>query len=193
MIFASEACKIQEYLHPIIYMNYKFCPNCKGRLYKKENLYLCKNCSLKIYIDSAPCAGILPIKDGKVLLSKRADRPFKGHYDIVGGFLNPGEHPEKGAEREAKEETGLEVKAVELLGIYMDKYGKGGEDTLNIHYLGKVIGGKIKAADDAASLHWISIKNLPKNKLGFKNTQEALRDLRLLYTRESEQWKLGKK
>ena len=167
-------------------MNYKFCPNCKSYLDKKENLYFCKNCGSKIYIDSSPCAGILPIKDGKVLLSKRANDPFKGHFDIVGGFLKPGEHPKKAAVREAKEETGLEVKAVELLGIYMDKYGKGGEDTLNIHYIGKIVGGKIKAADDAASLHWISIKNLPKNKLGFKNTQEALRDLRLQYTGESK-------
>ena len=157
-------------------MGYKYCPNCKTLLEKQGEHLKCANCGMGIYKNSKPCCGILPVKGGKVLLSKRAIEPYKGAYDIIGGFLESGEHPEDGAKREAKEETGLIVKPMELLGVYMDKYGKGGDDTLNIHYIGKVTGGKMKAQEDVASLHWVEIGKLPTSK-GFQNTRDALKDL----------------
>ena len=55
----------------------------------------------------------------------------------------------------------------------MDKYGRGGEDTLNIHYLAKVINGKACAGSDAGELKWFDINNLPQ-KIAFKNGREAI-------------------
>lgn len=125
---------------------------------------------------------MLPILDGKVLLSKRAIEPHKGEYDIIGGFLKPGEHPKEGAVREASEETGLDIEVLELLGIYTDKYGNEGDYTLNIHYLGKIKGGKMKAQEDVSSLHWIPIKKVPLNE-GFNNTKDTLKDLKKWYSK----------
>lgn len=157
-------------------INYKYCPQCKSDMELKGGYSHCPNCSLTIYKNSIPTAGILPIRDGQVLLSKRAIEPFKGKWDIIGGFLNNGEHPKDGIKREAKEETGLDIEPTEILGIYIDEYGDG-RKTLNIHYLGKIMGGDMKAQDDVAELQWVNIKDIDINE-GFKNTIEALNDLK---------------
>lgn len=98
-------------------------------------------------------------------------------YDAVGGFLRPGEHPEKGVIREAKEETGLDVKLTKPLGVFMDVYGKGGFHTLNFYYIAEIINGKIKAHDDVESLHWFPIGKVPEEKIAFKNVGVAYRTL----------------
>lgn len=132
------------------------------------------------YRNAKPCASILPIKDGKVLLARRGEEPYKGAYDIIGGFLSESELPADGALREALEETGLTMKITELLGMYIDRYGENGDYTLNIHYLGKIIDGDMEAKDDVASLEWIAIDDVPVNS-GFQNTRDGLRDLKEWY------------
>jgi ADP-ribose pyrophosphatase YjhB (NUDIX family) len=162
-------------------INYKFCPLCKFPLENLKDYLFCKKCDLRIYRNSKPTAGVLPVKDGKVLLARRAVEPFKGEIDVIGGFLNEGEHPERGALREAKEETGLDMKIKRLNGMYMDTYNDGFQ-TLNIHYIASLSKGKMKAQDDVLSLHWITIDKVPLNE-GFKSTQESLRDLKKWYSK----------
>lgn len=53
-------------------------------------------------------------KDNKLLLQKRGTFPFK--WGLVGGITELGESLEATAIREAKEETGLNIKELELLG-----------------------------------------------------------------------------
>lgn len=156
-------------------INYKYCAQCRSELDLSGAYPVCKSCNITYYKNSKPCVGILPIKDGKVLLSKRAIEPYKGAFDIIGGFLEYGEDPRDGIKREVKEETGLDVEPTEILGIYMDEYGEGGDSTLNIHYIGEVKGGKMKAQEDVASLHWVSINEVPME--GFQNIKDALKDL----------------
>lgn len=135
---------------------------------------------MKIYKYSAPGAGVLPVADdGRVLLAIRKFDPFKGKYDIIGGFLKYGEDPVTGVIREAKEESGLAIKILELLGVYTDTYGPSGESTLNFYYVGKIISGKPKANDDVASLKWVSIDKLPKP--AFKSQEPAFKNLQKWY------------
>src|SRR3990167_7033184 len=150
---------------------YNYCPKCSKQLTVKGSDPRCDHCGISYYQNSKPCASILPIKDGKVLVGRRAFEPFKGELDIIGGFMKYGEAPEVAAIREAKEETNLDVKIIDLLGIYPDTYGNNGHATLNIHYIGEVIGGEEKAQDDISSLEWISIEQLPENE-GFRNTKQ---------------------
>ncbi len=158
-------------------MNYNFCPQCGQPLKTSDENPHCPACKRTFYRNSKPCAGILPIKDGKVLLARRGVEPFKGEFDIIGGFLEAGEHPRDGAQREALEETGLTIEPIELLGMYMDTYGPSGDNTLNIFYLGEIKGGELQAKDDVASLVWLPINEVPLHE-GFRNTQEAMADLK---------------
>jgi len=161
-------------------ISYRYCTQCGSSLELGGSYPRCPECGITFYKNSKPTAGILPIKGGQVLLSKRAIEPYKGAYDIIGGFLEDSEHPRDGAKREAKEETGLDIEPRELLGIYIDRYGEGGDHTLNVHYIGEVKGGEMNAQEDVASLHWVDIEKAPLNE-GFENTKEALRDLQSWY------------
>lgn len=163
-------------------IQYNFCPKCGAALEKQATPY-CSHCDVTYYRNAKPCASVLPIKDGKVLLAKRGSDPFKGAYDIIGGFMEADELPEDAAIREAKEETGLDIKITSLLGMYSDRYGEDGDYTLNIHYLGEVIGGKMQPMDDAAELEWVTIDKVPLDE-GFQNTKDGLRDLKKLFIGE---------
>ena len=59
--------------------------------------------------------GAVIVEDGRVLLIKRGKAPLLGEWSIPGGMLELGETLRQGAEREALEETGLVVRATDLL------------------------------------------------------------------------------
>jgi len=154
---------------------------CKSKLINSRDFYKCTNCKQIIYKNPAPTASVLIINGSKVLLSKRGIEPFKGEYDVIGGFLKYGEDPIIGVQRETKEETGLKIKILDILGIYTDIYGEGGEKTFNINYIGKIVSGKMKASDDVAELEWFPISKLPKP--AFKSQVETFKDLQKRYPR----------
>jgi 8-oxo-dGTP diphosphatase len=120
--------------------------------------------------------GVFVLRDKQVLLIKRAIEPYQGYWDIPGGFLEEGEHPEEGAVREIKEETGLVIEPTEILGVFMDEYGPDREATLNICYLAKVTGGEEKAGSDANEMAWFPLDNLP-DQIAFNWSEEALERL----------------
>jgi ADP-ribose pyrophosphatase YjhB (NUDIX family) len=53
------------------------------------------------------------VRDGKALVTVRAREPEKGRIDVPGGFVEVGEHPVKGIEREVREELGVEIEVAE--------------------------------------------------------------------------------
>ena len=158
-------------------IEYNFFPKCGNKINARLNPPLCSVCNVTYYRNAKPCVSVLPIKDGKVLLAKRGEDPFKGAYDIIGGFMEAHEPPEAPAIREAKEETGLDIKITTLLGIYVDRYGTDGDYTLNIHYIGEIKGGSMQPMDDVAGLEWVAIDQVPLHE-GFQNTKDGLRDLK---------------
>ena len=160
-------------------IKYEFCPQCKNPLNTSGKHPYCSSCHIYIYQNPKPTASVLPIKNGKVLLAIRGIEPYKGEYDTIGGFLELGEHPEKTARRETKEETGLDIKLIDLLGMHRDRYGKGGDYLINLFYVAEVVGGKLKPGDDVESLHWIPINKVPK--MPFKSANEAIKDLQKWY------------
>jgi len=120
---------------------------------------------------------VLAARDGRLLLVRRGIEPFRGYWDIPGGFLEEGEHPEAGAVREMREETGLEVRLTGVFGIYMDRYVYQEEQgvTLNIYFLAEVVGGKEQAGDDAAQLGWFGPEELP-TRVAFDHARLVLED-----------------
>jgi 8-oxo-dGTP diphosphatase len=165
-------------------MTYSFCPKCGQALHCRpidgvERL-ACSSCGFIFYQNSKPCVGVLAVKEGQLLLVRRAIEPYFGYWDIPGGFLEAGEHPEAGAIREMVEETGLVIEPVEILGLYMSTYGPAGEPTLNICYLAEVAGGQPRPASDASDLRWFDLDDLPE-QIAFDWSHEALARLRQRY------------
>jgi 8-oxo-dGTP diphosphatase len=166
-------------------MQRKFCPACSSALLPPPEPHgpqRCAACGAEHFRNSKPCAGALVMRNGRVLLARRAIEPFKDYWDIPGGFLHEDEHPEDAVRREILEETGLRVRLVGLLGIYMDRYGSGdaADWTLNIYYLAEPLDDEDpRAADDASELAWFAPDELP-SAMAFKHEHQVIADWRAL-------------
>lgn len=157
---------------------FKYCPTCKETLQHSGNSVKCSKCNFIHYFDPTPTVAVIPIKDGKILMAIRKVEPFKGGLDLIGGFINKGETAEEAAIREAKEETGLDIKITGYYKSYPDFYGSKDKPVLGFDFLAEVIGGTLKAGDDVAKLKWIPIKDLPNiNTNSFDNVKKVLTDL----------------
>lgn len=160
-----------------------FCYRCGGLLTPRSHpddrrlRQVCTICGRIHYRNAKPCAGALVERDGRLLLVKRAIEPYRGCWDIPGGFLEADEHPEVGAAREVREETGLLVELTDLFGIYMGRYSydDGGAYCLNVYYSARVIGGTERPSDDAAGLAWFGSDELP-DTIAFNHANQVLAD-----------------
>ncbi len=169
---------IAQELHPI-----RFCYRCGGLLDwvnssgDERPRQICTLCGRIQYRNAKPCAGALVEEHGRLLLVRRAIEPYLGCWDIPGGFLEVDEHPEAGAIREVREETGLEIEPIELFGIYVDRYGchDDGDYCLNIYYSARPVGGRAQPADEAADLAWFSPDRLP-TAIAFHHARQVLAD-----------------
>lgn len=66
-------------------------------------------------------ASCVVIRDNRVLMVKHTYGAANGKYLIPGGFCEEGELPQKSAEREVMEETGVAVVASDLLAVRFTK------------------------------------------------------------------------
>jgi 8-oxo-dGTP diphosphatase len=108
---------------------------------------------------------IIEFPDGEIVLVKRGIEPFKGRWAIPGGGVEIGETVEQAAVREAKEETGLDVKLTGIVGVYSEPGRDPRGHTVSIVYQAVPVGGEMKADTDAAEV--IKTGNLFKNPLAF--------------------------
>jgi 8-oxo-dGTP diphosphatase len=103
--------------------------------------------------------GALIVDNDRVLLIKRGKAPLLGEWSIPGGLLELGEPTREGAEREALEETGLVVRATELLGVF-DRIVPDADRILYhyvlIDFLCERISGEMQASGDAADARWFT-------------------------------------
>ena len=99
------------------------------------------------------------VRDGRLLLVRRAHDPWRGLWCAPGGFCEPDEHPADAAARETLEEAGLAVRITGYLGIWVSRYDG---DWISVAYYHAVPEGHVGAPGaEVDDLRWFAPSELP--------------------------------
>lgn len=109
-----------------------------------------------------PTVDILVYRPGLgVLLIERRNPPHG--WALPGGFIDYGESAEQAAVREAREETGLEVRLTGLLGVYSDPRRDPRFHTLSVVFMAEAAPlASPLAGDDARLARFFPLDGLPE-------------------------------
>ncbi len=161
--------------------HFSYCPYCGNPLnnistgVKKH--YSCSQGHV-LYLNSKPAVGALIVSsDQSVLLVRRRIEPYKGHWDIPGGFLDIGEHPIDGIHREIQEELGIPICINRFFGHFVGNYASSEDNVLSIFYIVTADVTHARPQDDIYDFKWFSLEKLPTN-LSFPVNYSALQLLR---------------
>ncbi|MDD3041375.1 MAG: NUDIX hydrolase [Methanosarcinaceae archaeon] len=99
--------------------------------------------------------------ENRLVLVKRKNSPYKGHFALPGGFVEIGESTENAVCREAFEETGLSIEIIKLIGVYSDPSRDPRGHTVSVCYLAKGR-GIVQAGSDAAAAELFGLDSIPE-------------------------------
>jgi ADP-ribose pyrophosphatase YjhB (NUDIX family) len=94
-------------------------------------------------------------KEGKILLVRQDYG--KRYWSLPGGVMEPGESIEQAAVREVKEETGLDIRVVRVVGLY----SKPTEYAIAVTLEGEILGGWLQPANEISECGFFPADQLP--------------------------------
>jgi len=110
-------------------------------------------------------------RDGQVLIVRRARPPAHGLYTLPGGGVELGETLEQAVIREVREETGLAIAPLALVGfreaIARDAAGRVERHFVILPFAARWVGGEIALSEELAEAHW----RVPDEIVGLKTTE----------------------
>ena len=161
--------------HPV----FRFCPPCGGplesRLLKDGDppRLVCTACGFIFYLDPKLAVGTVIVDDRKrIVLVKRAIEPGYGKWVFPGGYVDRGEEVQRAAVREAREETGLDVRIDRLINIYSYT----GRTAVIVVYAATMISGTLACDDEGLEAKFFEPEAIPWDELAFRSTHEALQE-----------------
>ena len=144
---------------------WNYCGACGKQLKEafdgERDMPYCSECQRFYYRNPVPATCcFVRHTDGALLFARRAVEPCRGQWGLPGGFMELGETSEEAALRELAEETSLQAKDVQLLGISTQ------QNTLQgaVMVIGYVIDeweGSPTAASDALELQFFTRDTRP--------------------------------
>lgn len=160
---------------------FAFCPHCRGEMDRRNDGGIlrpaCPECGFIQYLNPAPGAGVVLLREGKVCLVRRKFPPKEGEWCLPTGFMEWDEDVAVTAARETLEETGLEVR---LTGLFAVESGILPPDipVLVVFYRAEEVGGGLAPGDDAAEAGFFGLDELP-GPIAFAAHRRVLAKLRL--------------
>jgi 8-oxo-dGTP diphosphatase len=145
-----------------------------GEMAEKKDGLRCPQCGTVVreFRNPFPTVDIIIEQGEGIVLILRRNEPRQ--WAIPGGFCDYGESLEETAVREAREETGLEVKLIEQFHTYSNPRRDPRQHNITTVYIARPTGGSLQAQDDAQEIGVFSEDALPAD-LAFDHDQ-ILRD-----------------
>ncbi|WP_280434433.1 NUDIX hydrolase [Nocardia carnea] len=97
-------------------------------------------------------------REGRILMIRRSDN---GKYSVPGGGLEAGETVAQAVVREVREETGIEVDVIELVGVFSNPehviaYDDGEvRQEFSICFRAQPIGGDLRTSEESTEVEWV--------------------------------------
>ena len=93
---------------------------------------------------------------GRVLLIRRKHAPCVGSHALPGGFVKVGETVDEACRREVREEAGIELNELTLVGVYSDINRDPRGHIVSVAYTTQLTSNTLpKAGSDATSAEWL--------------------------------------
>lgn len=119
-----------------------------------------------------PVVGVggVVVRDGAVLLVKRAVEPLRGRWSLPGGAVELGEKLEEAVARELQEETNLTVRVQGLVEAF-DRITRDPDGRARYHYvlldfLCEPVSGDLVAGSDVDAVAWARPEEFAAYELG---------------------------
>jgi len=117
-------------------------------------------------------------RDGKILLIQEGNPPAKGKWNFPAGRLERDGDILENTIKEAKEETGYDVKLEGLVGVYHE-FRKGGTNPLIVVFKSNIVGGKLAPDEnEIMDAGWFSLEEIKKKDLRNSYILKSIDDLR---------------
>ncbi len=116
-------------------------------------------------------------KNGKLLMVQEAQKKCYGQWNFPAGHLDENEDIFKGAKREAKEETGYDVKLTSILSI-QNYINKKNEQVIRINFNAEIISGETEFdKEEILDVKWIPLEELKSMDDEKIRAVETIRDI----------------
>ncbi|MCK4428766.1 MAG: NUDIX domain-containing protein [Candidatus Aenigmarchaeota archaeon] len=110
--------------------------------------------------------GAIIERDGKILLTKRNVKPFKGCWCIPGGHIEENETAAEAVRREVKEEVGLDFEPI-FFKYFDEILPEIKWHAIVLVFKGK-FSGEVKTNEEVSEYKWVSLEESKNLKLAFR-------------------------
>ena len=162
----------------------KFCGRCGApTAAEPPTAVRCTGCGGRFFANAGAAAGVLLVRDGRVLFIERGREPSRGKLGLPGGFLDPGESAEAAAVREVSEEVGLtlDTGALDYVATVPNLYPFDGVTyhTLDVYFAAAMPADAEPRVDgnEATGVAWLDPTAFDAERLAFPAAAVARRTL----------------
>lgn len=163
--------------HPL--EKFTHCPACGSPMWTENNWKskCCHACGFIFYSNPSAATAAFVVRDGHLLVARRAKNPARGTCDLPGGFCDHGETVEQGMARELREETGLEARRLRYLFSLPNIYEYSGMKIHTLDFFFRVdvdADARVQADDDVAGLEWVPLADVRPEAFGLMSVRRAV-------------------
>jgi ADP-ribose pyrophosphatase YjhB (NUDIX family) len=141
-----------------------YCLKCGTRLtlqmFEGRMREVCAACGWVNYEQIKLSAGALVEREGRVLLVQRAYDPWYGCWHFPSGYVEVDEVPKRAAEREVREETGLNITCGGLVNAYLYQDDPRGNGVILV-YRAKSVMGEPGSSPETLASRFFSVEEVP--------------------------------